>query len=59
MFRGIPLNIPWNSMEHLCHLKWRSPNYMESHGTRYFIFGDSRVPWNSMEYPLKVQVKMP
>ena len=33
---GIPWNISWNSMEHLCHLKWRPPNFMESHGTRWF-----------------------
>ena len=31
---GIPWNIPWNSMEQLCHLKWRPPNSMESVGTR-------------------------
>ena len=33
-FHGIPWNIPWNSMERMCHLKWRPPNSMESLGTR-------------------------
>ena len=47
--------IPWN----MCHLKWRPPNSMESHGSQWFfydfLFGDSRVPWNSVEYSLEVQ----
>ena len=41
------------------HLKWRPPNSMESHGSRWFfyvfLFGDSRVPWNSVEYSWEVQ----
>ena len=32
-FHGIPWNIPWNSMEPWCHLKWRPPSSMEFHGT--------------------------
>ena len=46
-FHGIPWNIAWNSMEYLCHLKWRPPNSMESLETRS---GDSMefhgIPWN-------------
>ena len=48
-------NISWNSMEHLCHLKWRLPNSMESLGTRWFSYlatpefhGISwNIPWKS------------
>ena len=45
-------------MEHLCHLKWRPSNSMESRATRCSLFGDSRVPWNSMDYPLQVKGNM-
>ena len=50
MFHGSPWNIPWNSMEHLCHLKWRPPNSMESLWTRLFSYLATpelhRIPWN-------------
>ena len=49
---------PWNSLEHLCDLKWRPPNSMESRGTRWFWFGDSRVPCHSMEYSMQVNGSM-
>ena len=49
-FHGIPWNIPWNSMEHLCHLKWHPPNSMESLGTRWFFYlappEFHGIPWN-------------
>ena len=29
-FHGNPWNIPWDSMEPWCHLKWRSPQRVRS-----------------------------
>ena len=50
IFHEIPWNIPWNSMQYLCHLKWRPPNSMESHGTRWFFIYSTPefhgIPWN-------------
>ena len=54
----VPWNIPWNSMEHLCHLKWRPSNHREFHGTRWFFIWRLQssmefhaifhgIPWNT------------
>ena len=55
-FHGIPWNIPWNSMKHLCHLKWRTPYSMGSLGTFFYMVtpvfhgishGFHGIPWNN------------
>ena len=62
VFHGIPWNIPWNAMEHLCNGTLVPPNEislssMEFHGTLRLSFKSIPcypwlawdIPWNSME----------
>ena len=48
----IPWDIPWNSMEPRCHLKWALQITWHSMELSDNLFGKGCVPWNSMELTL-------